>query len=171
MLRLVKAFLDLALWRTTPAQLPASWFLLAIVSVAAALLEVVGAFLPPAQADRILIRVLLSVTLPLAFTWAILSLTRHRQRFLQTAVALLGVGVLAQLVLYPLDSVLEVIGVDHPAAVPLGLLSFVGLVWYLLACAHIWRAALESGLIVGIAVSVGYLILSVALAKLFLPGT
>jgi hypothetical protein len=111
----------------------------------------------------------LSVTLPLAFTWAVLSVTRHRQRFLQTSIALLGVGVLAQLVLYPLDSVLEVIGTDHPAAIPLGLLSFVGLVWYLLACAHIWRAALESGLILGIAISVGYLVLSVALAKLFLP--
>jgi hypothetical protein len=171
MLRLLKAFLDLVLWRITPAHLPASWFLLAIVSVAVALLEVLGALLPPAQTDQILVRVVLSVTLPLAFTWAVLSVTRHRQRFLQTSIALLGVGVLAQLVLYPLDSVLEVIGTDHPAAIPLGLLSFVGLVWYLLACAHIWRAALESGLILGIAISVGYLILSVALAKLFLPVT
>jgi hypothetical protein len=170
MLRLLKAFLDLALWRMTPANLPASWFLLAIVSVAVALFEVLGALLPPAQTERMVVRVLLSVMLPLAFTWAVLSVTRRRQRFLQTAIALLGVGVLAQLVLYPLDSVLEAIGPDHPAAIPLGLLSFVGLVWYLLACAHIWRCALESGLMIGIAISVGYLILSVALAKLFLPG-
>jgi hypothetical protein len=169
MLRLVKAFLDLALWRITPARLPASWFLLAMVSVAVALLEVLGALLPPAQTGEILTRVVLSVMLPLAFSWAVLALTRHPQRLLQTATALLGVGVLAQLVLYPLDSILEVIGTDHPAAIPLGLLSFVGLVWYLLACAHIWRSALESGLIVGIAISVGYLILSVALAKLLLP--
>ena len=46
MLRLLKAFLDLVLWRITPAALPASWFLLAIVSVAVALLEVLGALLP-----------------------------------------------------------------------------------------------------------------------------
>jgi hypothetical protein len=171
MLRFLKAFLNLALWRITPAQLPASWLLLAIVCVAVALLEVLGTLLPPAQTDRILIRVVLSVTLPLVFTWAVLAVARHRQRFLQTAVALLGVGVLAQLALSPLDSVLEVIGADHPAAIPLALLSIVGLVWYLLACAHIWRAALESGLIVGIAISVGYLILSVALAKFFLRIT
>jgi hypothetical protein len=170
MLRLAKAFLDLVLWRITPAQLPASWFLLAIVSVAVALLEVLGALLPPAQTDRIVLRIALSVALPLAFTWATLSLTRLRQRFLQTAIALLGVGALAQLFLYPLGSALDVIGMDHPAAIPLGLLSFVGLVWYLLACAHIWRAALESGLTLGIAISLCYLILSVALEQLLLPG-
>jgi hypothetical protein len=168
MLRLLKAFLDLALWRITPAQLPASWFLLAIVSAAVALLEVMGALLPPAQTERLLMRVVLSVALPIGFSWAVLSVTRHRQRFLQTAIALLGIGVLARLALSPLDSVLEAIGVDHPAAIPLALLSIVGLVWYLLACAHIWRAALESGLILGIAISGGYIVLSVVLAKFFL---
>jgi hypothetical protein len=108
------------------------------------------------------------VALPIGFSWAVLSVTRHRQRFLQTAIALLGIGVLARLALSPLDSVLEAIGVDHPAAIPLALLSIVGLVWYLLACAHIWRAALESGLILGIAISGGYIVLSVVLAKFFL---
>ena len=169
MLRLAKAFWDLALWRITPAQLPASRFLLVLVTVAVALLEVVGALLPPAQTDRVMARIVLSVSLPLFWVWGILYLARHRQRFVQTAIALLGVGVLAQLVLYPLGSILDVLGTDHPAAIPLGLLSFVGLVWYLLACANIWRAALESGLSIGIAISVGYLILSVALEQMLLP--
>ncbi len=166
MLRLAKAFWDLALWRISPAQLPASRFLLVLVTLAVAVLEALGALLPPAQTDRIVSRVALSVALPLAWAWTILYLTRHRQRFLQTAIALLGVGVLAQLVLYPLGSVLDVIGMDHPAAIPLGLLSFAGLVWYLLACAHIWRAALESGLTLGLSISIGYLVLSVGLEQL-----
>ncbi len=169
MLRLVKAFLDLALWRMSPAQLPASAFLLGIVTVVVALLEVFGALLPPAQSDRILLRIGLSVAVPLFWTWAILSVTRHLERFLQTAIALLGVGALAQLALYPLDSLLNVLGMDHPLALPLGLLSFVGLVWYLLACANIWRAALDTRLSLGIAVSVGYLLLSIALEQYLLP--
>jgi hypothetical protein len=37
MLRLAKAFWEIALWRRTPAQLPASLFLLALVAAAAAL--------------------------------------------------------------------------------------------------------------------------------------
>jgi hypothetical protein len=169
MLLLAKAFWDIALWRRTPAQLPASVFLLVLVAAAAALLEVLSAFLPPASSDRIFLRILLSVGLPLVFAWAVLALARHRERFLQTGIALLGVGVLAELVLYPIGSLIHVIGSDGAASVPLGFLMLIGLVWYLLACANIWRAALESGASLGIAISVGYLLLSIVLEQQLLP--
>ncbi|MDP9015100.1 MAG: hypothetical protein M3O41_21030 [Pseudomonadota bacterium] len=170
MLRLAKAFWDIALWRRSPAQLPASLFLLGLVAAAVAVLEVLGALLPPGPSDRIFIRVLLSVGLPLGFAWVVLSIARHSQRFVQTGIALLGVAVLAELVMYPLGSLLSVVGSDRPAAIPLGLLLFLGLIWYLLACANIWRAALDSGLGLGIAVSVGYLVLSMVLEQQLLPA-
>jgi hypothetical protein len=169
MLRLAKAFWDIALWRRSPAQLPASLFLLTLVAAAAALLEVLSAFLPPVSSDRIFTRVALSVGLPLGFAWAVLVLARRRQRFLQTGIALLGVGVLAELVLYPIGSLIHVIGSDRLASLPLGFLMVVGLIWYLLACANIWRAALDSGLSVGVAISVGYLLLSIAVEQQLLP--
>ena len=171
MLRLAKAFWDIALWRRTPAQLPASLFLLALVAVAAALVEVLSAFLPPASSDRIFTRIALSVGLPLGFAWAVLVLARHRQRFLQTGIALLGVGVLAELVLNPIGSLIHVIGTDSLESVPFGILMLVGLIWYLLACANIWRAALDSRLSVGVVISVGYLLLSMALEQQLLPDT
>ena len=171
MLRLAKAFRDIALWRRTPAQLPASLFLLSLVAAAAALIEVLSAFLPPASSERLLTRVVLSVGLPLGFAWIVLVLARHRERFLQTGIALLGVGVLAELVLYPLGSLIHVIGSDRLEAVPLGILMLLGLIWYLLACANIWRAALESGLSIGLVISVGYLLLSIALEQQLLPDT
>jgi hypothetical protein len=171
MLRLAKAFWDIAVWRKTPAQLPASMFLLGLVSALTALLEVVEALLPPSPADRILVRIALSVGLPLAFTWAVLSVARHRQRFLQTGIALLGVAVLAELVMYPLGALFNYFGSDHPVAIPLGLLLFIGFIWYLLACANIWRAALDSGLALGAAISIGYLLLSIAVERQLLPGT
>jgi hypothetical protein len=171
MLRLAKAFWDIALWRRTPAQLPASLFLLGLVAGAAALLEVVSAFLPPVTSDRIFTRVVLSVGLPLAFAWAVLAATRHRQRFLQTGIALLGVGVLAELFLYPIGSLIQMIGSDRLASVPLGILMLIGVIWYLLACANIWRAALDSGIGLGIAVSVGYLLLSIVLEQQLLPNS
>lgn len=169
MLRLAKAFLDIALWRRSPAQLPASIFLLGLAAAAVALLEVLGALLPPNPSDHILARVVLSVGLPLAFAWVVLTIARHGQRFLQTGSALLGVAVLAELVLYPLGSLINIIGSDRPAAVPLGVLLFLGLIWYLLACANIWRAALDSGLALGLAISVGYLLLSMVLEQQLLP--
>ncbi len=169
MLRLAKAFWEIALWRRSPAQLPASIFLLSLVAGAAAILEIIGALLPPGPSDRIVTRVLLAVALPLSFAWAVLAVTRHRQRFLQTGSALLGVAVMAQLVLYPLGSLLNSVGSDRPASIPLGLLLFVGLVWYLLACANIWRAALDSGIALGLAISIGYLLLSMVLEQQLLP--
>jgi hypothetical protein len=169
MLRLVKAFWDIAIWRRSPAHLPASMFLLGLVATVVAVLEVLGALLPPGPSDRIFTRVVLSVGLPLVFAWAVLAVTRHRQRWLQTGIALLGVGVLAELVLYPLSSLLNVLGSDDVVSIPLGLLAFGGLVWYLLACANIWRAALDSGIGLGIAVSVGYLLLSTVLVQQLLP--
>jgi hypothetical protein len=170
MLRLAKAFWDIALWRKTPAQLPASVFLLGLVAAIAALLEVLGALLPPGPSDRIIMRIVLSVGLPLAFTWAVLSIARHRQRFLQTGIALLGVAVLAEVALYPLGALFNYFGADRPVSIPLGLLLLVGFVWYLLACANIWRAALDSGLALGAAISVGYLLLSIALEQQLLPA-
>jgi hypothetical protein len=169
MLRLAKAFWDIALWRRSPAQLPASGFLLGLVAAAVAILEVIGALLPPGPSDRIVTRVVLSVGLPLVFAWAVLTIARHGQRFLQTGIALLGVAVLAELVLYPLGSLFNVIGSDRPASIPVGLLLLVGFIWYLLACANIWRAALDSGIGVGIAISVGYLLLSMVLEQQLLP--
>jgi hypothetical protein len=171
MLRLAKAFWEIALWRRTPAQLPASLFLLALVAIAAALLEVLSAFLPPVSSDRIFTRIVLSVAMPLCFAWAVLAVARHRQRFLQTGIALLGVGVLAQLVLYPIGSLIHIIGSDRLEAVPFGVLMLVGLIWYLLACANIWRAALDSRLSLGVAISVAYLVLSIALEQQLLPDT
>ena len=170
MLRFAKAFWEIALWRRSPAQLPASLFLLVLLAAVVALLEVADAMLPPSSSDRLVTRVALSVGLPLGFAWVVLAIARHGQRFLQTGIALLGVGILAELVVYPVGSLLELAGADQPIAIPLGILMLMGFIWYLLACANIWRAALDSGAGLGIAVSVGYLVLSTMLAQQLLPG-
>jgi hypothetical protein len=164
MLRLAKAFLEIALWKKTPAHLPASPFLLALTACVAALLEVLSNFLPPNRRDGILPGILLSVALPLVFAWGLLAVARRRERFLQTASALLGVEVLAEIVIYPVIAVLRVMGTDRLTSNPVGLLLsaayIVGIIWYLLASAHVWRSALDSGLLLGGVISVGYFVLS-----------
>jgi hypothetical protein len=111
------------------------------------------------------------VGLPLAFAWVVLALARRRGRFLQTATALLGVGVLAELILYPLGALYRALGEDRLVSIPAGIVLCVGLIWYLLACAHIWRAALDSGLLLGGIISVGYLLLSIAIEQQMLSPT
>jgi len=161
MLRLAKAFWDISLWRRTPEQLPASLFLLSLVAGAAALLEVLSALQPPVSIPQMFARVVLSVGLPLAFVWVALALAHRPHRFLQTSIAVLGVDVLAGLILYPIGSLMHFIGPDSFAAVPLGILMLAGLVWYLLACANIWRCALDAGVGMGMVVSVGYFLMSI----------
>lgn len=165
MTRLLKAFLDIALWRKSPAVLPASTFLLALVAIAAALIEALGDLLPPGPRSAILPRVVLAVVIPLGFTGAVLALTKRRQRFLQTSSALLGVDVLAGVVLYPLDAAIRLVGADRPLAWPLGVALLAGYIGYLLAGVNIWRAALDSGVLIGGAVSVGYFLLQIVVEQ------
>jgi hypothetical protein len=169
MRRFIKAFWDIAIWRETPARLPASVLLLGLVAAAAALLEAVETVLPAAPAGSLPVRLVLAVLMPLCFTWLVLAIARKPQRFLQTSTALLGVAVLAELVLYPLESLLNAIDTKRLAALPLGVLFITALVWYLLACANIWRAALNSRLALGGVISVAYLLLSMTVEQQILP--
>jgi hypothetical protein len=149
--------------------LPASLLLLCLVAGAAALLEVLSALQPPVSIQQMFMRVVMSVGLPLAFVWVAMVLARRPQRFLQTGIALLGVDVLAGLILYPIGALIHLIGPDSFASVPLGVLMLVGLAWYLLACANVWRSALDSGVGMGIMVSVGYFLMSILLEQQMLP--
>ena len=163
MLLLAKAFLDIALRRQTPACLPASLLLLVLAGCAVALTEVLGALLPPPPNGQIPLRVVLEVGMPLTFAWILLALARRRARFLQTATALLGVGALAALILYPLDSLIRVMGEDKWASLPVGVIWTAVLILYLWAFAHIWRSALDSGLLLGAAISLGYFVLRISI--------
>jgi hypothetical protein len=171
MQRLAKAFLDIALWRRTPAHLPASLFLLVLTAGAEALTEVFGAVMSPGPQQGILAHMVLGVGLPLVFTGAVLAVAKRRARFLQTATALLGVDVLATLILYPLGALFSAAGEDSLVKILIGIMLFIGLVWYLLAGAHIWRSALDSGLALGGIISVGCFVLSIAIEQQMLPQT
>ena len=57
---------------------------------------------------------------------------------------------------YPLDSLLQYLGPQNAAALPVGVMYVAILIGYLLACAHIWRSVLDTGLVIGLVVSFGY---------------
>jgi hypothetical protein len=166
MQRLAKAFLDIALWRRTPAHLPASLFLLVLTAAADALMEVFGAFVSPGPRQEILVHVVLALALPLVLTWAVLAVAKRAARFLQTATALLGVDVLAALIFYPLGAMFSAVGEDSFVKIPIGIALFVVLIWYLLAGAHIWRSAMDASLLLGGVISVGFFLLSLACERL-----
>jgi len=53
------------------------------------------------------------------------------------------------MILYPLDSLMRMMGADKIATLPIGVLWTAVFIGYLLACAHIWRSALDAGLLLG----------------------
>ena len=67
------------------------------------------------------------------------------------------------MILYPLDSLIRVMGEDKWASLPVGVLWTAVFIGYLLACAHIWRSALDSGFLLGVAITFGYLVLSISI--------
>jgi hypothetical protein len=59
-----------------------------------------------------------------------------------------------------LESLIRVMGEDKLASLPIGVIWTAVLIGYLLACAHIWRSALDSGLLLGVGISLGYFLSS-----------
>jgi hypothetical protein len=100
---------------------------------------------PPPAPESIASRILLERGSAARVGLGVLRLANRRERFLQTAIALLGVGALALLVLVSAwagSAISSAPIIRSPFR--WYLLADRGLVWYMLACAHIWRAALES---------------------------
>lgn len=165
MTRLVKAFLDIALWRKTPAALPASTFLLALAALADVLVEVAGDLLLPAPGTHVLLAAVLAVVAPLCFTWIVLALTKRRHRLLQTGSAVLGIDALVGLLNLPLEAASRAVGAGGSLPPLLALLSYALLVAYLLANMNVWRAALDTWLISAGLVSLGYVVMQLVIGQ------
>ncbi len=157
MLDLFKVFVDIALWRKGPQQLPASGLLLFItVAIYGALALALGSVVGRPE-DRLALRTVLELGLGLGWIWLLLALFRRSTRFFQTATAILGTTALLTPLVLGLQAVLVRLGQTHVLTVPLlfGLLTVV--VWYLLITAHILRSALEVSLFVAVLLTLLYM--------------
>jgi hypothetical protein len=164
MTRLLKTFLDIALWRKTPAALPVSAFLLTLVAGADALLEAVQDWWFPDR-QHVLFNMVVAVAAPLCFTWAALALTKKRHRFLQTGSAVLGIDALVGLLFLPLEAAARAVGPNSSLAPVFALLVYAGLIAYLIANMNVWRAALDTGLISAGLISLGYVVMQLLLGQ------
>ena len=91
MLPLVKAFLDIALLRRGPQDLPASPLLL-YLALAAVLVSYVLAISPLHLLPQSLMRAVVDIGFIAAFVYLLLSVAGRRVRFAQTITALFGAG-------------------------------------------------------------------------------
>lgn len=157
---IINFFIELALLRRAPQDLPPSsalFFLVLLVGVASGLLLAVtaGAGLVLGLLQSLLDLALMLGALSLALRWV-----RHRERYLQAATALIGVDTLISLI------ALLPVGLARPLDADSGLLALAGLLfllllaWSVLATGHILRHAFGLTLAQGAAIAVAFDLLS-----------
>lgn len=170
MLMLSMRLLEIMLLRKGPQDLPYSVFLLTALMV---LYVATGVFvlttsLVPGQA---LANMLLDAVLLLVFSFICLSLLKYRARFVQMVSALAGIGVLYHLLAWPLFNHIQNVQAQEQSARIAALLMLLLISWQVLVFAHVFRNAMQMSMGRALALSFGYLFLSMSMAELIFPGS
>ena len=97
MFKLIQTFVDIALWRKGPQDLPASRFLACLVLGAYMIASFVQVQLFNLHLRTAIAIIAVDILMMMAWLWAVLAFFGRRQRFVQTFTAMLGVGVLLAL--------------------------------------------------------------------------
>lgn len=162
-------FFDICLLRKGPEDVPASSVLLklSLITYGCSGLLVMLVSMQPAVA---FLQTAMDIILLTGLTYGILTLQGYGPRFVQTLTALLGVGTLLGLVALPL-----VVWIDNGTVAGEGielpsLLFWLLLGWSIAVMAHIFQHALSTTRWVGMAYALAYLLISVVLSSLLIPG-
>jgi hypothetical protein len=162
---LINYFFDLCLLRANPQDMPASQALLSITFICNVLagLLLIGDVRPhPATA---LFESFLGATLLLSTLWVMLSLSKMRARFTQSATALMGSGLLLSLIALPL---LVLAGSSQSEPNLAGVLLLLLVMWSIIVLGHIVRHTFTLPLSAAIGVSLLYTIFSyIVMANIF----
>ena len=169
MLPILDVFLQIALRRRGPEDLPDSQFLMLLAGSAYVLTQGVLAapvYGSPIELARSLV---LDLILLCGCLWGLLRLAGHASRFRQTLTAVLGTGALLTVCMMPFNYWLDVAGEPgKPALAPtIGLLGIVS--WSLVVNGHIFSRALSRPFLAGLAISVAYFFLNYLVFAQFGP--
>lgn len=156
---LLRAYIDICLFKRGPQDLPSSPILLAGTTFIYGLLQILIALLDLKPKDALLLG-LLAPFLLLGSTLLLLHIVRLGNRWVQTATAFAGSGAIFSIVALPLVIALAAAGSNQPATVLPRSLWFILLMWNLAVIAHIWKNALSTNIAVGIALSIALYYLS-----------
>jgi len=167
MLQLIRFFLDLALLRRRPQDLPDSLFLLQILLLLNVVLNFPLGLQVFAGVRDALLATLLELVLSAALLFAGLQVRGWSNRWRQSYCALLGIGVVGALVTLSYRALAAALGIPALAAT----LDLAVFLWLLLAMAHVLRHAFDIPLPFAILVTFAYTMFLLGLvAQWFAPG-
>jgi hypothetical protein len=120
--------------------------------------------------DDMLAGLLLGLLIQGAFTYFVLRALNHSARFVQTLGAILGVGILFNLLSWPVLSVLSDENSVESLRSSMSLMFLLLISWEVLVKAHIFKHALEMKMYSALALSFSLFFISVALSQLLFPA-
>jgi hypothetical protein len=165
MTEIIRVFVQIALLKRGPQDLPVSRTLLVLTVCAyAGLTALVNALLAPAGTSLSPLPLAAEVAFTLVWYAALLALLGRRERFLQTASAIFGVQTLLMQPLLLSVWLMKRYGQDATWQLPIAVAGLAVVIWMVAANTHVVKAALEFSS----AASVGLVILQIACGQLLL---
>ncbi len=165
----LQKLLSLLVLKSAPQDLPYSPRLLVQLMLAYILsgIVVLQTTLNP---EDILSGLLLGLLIQYVFTYSVLRALDKRARFVQTFCAILGIGILFNLLSWPVFSMLSDETAQEAMRSSMSLMFLLMISWEVLVKAHIFRHALEMRMFSALALSLSLFFISVALSQLLFPG-
>jgi hypothetical protein len=169
-LHFLKAFLDIVLWRRGPQDLPESGLLLWLTAAAYVAVSIAQLTLLEEPAAAWLVFVVLDPILLTTGVYLLLRLFGRTDRFLQTATAVLGTGVVLGLGMFlPVQWLLTQAAVP-PGSTVAGMIALGMVVIFALVTGRIVKLATDSNLFTGVTLSLTYFLLINLLLQLASGG-
>jgi hypothetical protein len=168
MSQILRLFVDIALWRRGPQDLPASITLAWLVTGAYAFVSAIQVAMMGWNFQSTLLLVVLDLSLQAVWLWGLLRFFAKAPRFLQSFTAFLGVGALLTLIDIVISGIMAAFGInaDHPA----NPWPFLHLGLLLLLLGRILQQALERSLFLSMSLTLVIMLTVSLAAKGLIPG-
>ncbi|MDH5484355.1 MAG: hypothetical protein OEY43_03885 [Gammaproteobacteria bacterium] len=167
MSELFKRFSNICLLSGGPQDLPCSYFLFRVLLIAYLLSSMAG-WSTELEIAQALLAAMVDGFIVLVYVYAVLQGFTKSARFLQTASAILAVGILFQLLELPLLFFLVDQG-QHAVPMEVSLLLLALYSWNLAIYAHILRQALETTTLVSFVLTICYVFIAMTTYQLIFP--
>jgi hypothetical protein len=165
-LRLILAFVEIAFHRRSPADLPASRaFFVAVLVIYAAFGLATTRYFEFVKYPELLVA--FDTVLELAFIWGVLRAFERERRFSQTAVAVLGVDALLNVLTVPLMFWHRSLHVARDEPTIPNLVLLLVQIWSIDVSAFILSRALERPYVLAIALMLGFVLFSISVDATF----
>ncbi len=165
----LQKLLALLILKSAPQEMPYSFRLTVQLAVFYVLsgIVVLQTTLSP---DDMYAGILLGLIVQYVFTYAVLSALDKRARFIQTFCAIIGVGILFNLMSWPVFSTFSDDAAHEAVKSTMSWLFLLLISWEVLVKAYIFRHALEMRMFGALALSFSLLFISVTLSQLLFPA-